>query len=348
MTAGADARGTVTAPPAPPSPKQPSQVFDAPDLSAPGAVLTDAEIDFFVRHGFVVKKRLLAASAANAALDRTWRHLLDRVPMADGKGALRQHDRSTWVSPAWGPMPPTPTDGPHAGRAPIVYSGATVKLHDLGAAGFLVRLVPNNPKVRRVAEGLLGNLRPSRRTRGVYALFPTRQDEGEAETRIADALLPHTDQVCQQLNACAYLDDVPPHGGGFTVYPGSHKALFHAHRFAANWSPLPHFAEVMREVATETAPLELTGSKGDVVFWHGRLVHSAGVHFGQHIRWAVFADFTHNGETLSDDEHRALGQFEWFKDTRLLRSDIETTTCEGKDDDAHPEAMWRGWRLAGR
>lgn len=336
----------------PPPVKKPSQVFDAPDLSADGQVLSAAEIAFFIEHGFVVKKRLLASSAVDAALERIWRHLLENVPLADD-GVLRQDDPSTWVSPPWAPMPPTPDAGPHEGRAPLVYSGAMVRLHDLGAADFLVRLVPNNPRVRRVAAALLGDLRPSSRTRGVYALFPTRQDaagpeDGEAaEARVADALLPHTDQVCQQLNACAYLDDVPPRGGGFTVYPGSHTALFHAHRFSANWSPLPHFGDVMREVTAGTTPLELAGHKGDVIFWHGRAVHSSGPHFGEHIRWAVFADFMQDGETLSDDEHRALGLFEWFKDTKLLRHDVETAAGVGRDaahGRQHP--MWHGWRLA--
>ena len=354
MDANAVARRTggsaVEGGPAPPV-KKPSQVFEPPHLSARGQVLSDAEIEFFVEHGFLVKKRLLAASGVDAALDRAWRHLLENVPLADN-GVLRQDDPGTWVSPRWAPMPPTPQAGPHEGRAPLVYSGAMVRLHDLGAADFLVRLVPNNPRVRRVATTLLGVLRPSHRTRGVYALFPTRQDADEpdeteaAEARVADALLPHTDQVCQQLNACAYLDDVPPRGGGFTVYPGSHKALFHAHRFSANWSPLPHFGDVMRQVIAETTPLELAGHKGDVIFWHGRTVHSSGPHFGKHVRWAVFADFMHEGETLTDDEHRALGLFEWFKDTKLLRHDVETAAGTGQEaahGRCHP--MWRGWRL---
>lgn len=347
-TSGPSAKDAPAAPPR----KQPSRVFDPPDLAAAGEALSAAEVGFFVEHGFLVKKRLLAASAVEAALDRIWRHLLDNVPLADN-GVLRRDDPSTWISPPWAPMPPTPQVGPHQGRAPLIYSDAMVRLHDLGAADFLLRLVPNNPRVRRVAAALLGDLRASSRTRGVYALFPTRQavdapqDGAAAEASISAALLPHTDQVCQQLNLCAYLNDVPPRGGGFTVYPGSHKALFHAHRFSANWSPLPRFADTMRQVIQETVPLELTGCRGDVIFWHGRAVHSSGPHFGRHIRWAVFADFMQEGETLSDDEHRALGLFEWFKDTKLLRHDVETAAgagAEAADGRHHP--MWRGWRLA--
>ena len=181
---------------------------------------------------------------------------------------------------------------------------------------------------------LLGELRPSSRTRGVYALFPTTSADDE-ESRIVRALGPHTDQVCQQLNACAYLDDVPPRGGGFTVYPGSHRIMHRAHRLAANWSPLPTFRDAMRQVVAEIEPFELAGRKGDVIFWHGRTVHSAGAHLSRDIRWALFADFTHDRETLSDEEHRDAGLYEWFKDAKLFRADHEA----GED-------MWQGWRLA--
>ena len=342
-----------TTPEAPRRPrKRPSRVCEAPDLSQPGKVLSEAEVEFFVRNGFVAKKRLLAADAVDDAVERIWQHLLDRVPMdAAASRGLRRDDPDTWLDPPWAPMPPVPKAGPHAGRQRIVHSGATVKLHDLGAADFLLRLLPNAPQVRRVAEAMLGDLRPSCRTRGVYALFPTRRgasgtDSGDEQARIVKALTPHTDQVCQQLNVCAYLDDVPARCGGFTVYPGSHRLLFGAHRFAANWSPLPTFADAMRQVVAEIEPLELTGDKGDVIFWHGRTVHSAGAHFGRGIRWAVFADYMRDEETLSDQEHMAVGLYEWFKDAKLLRDDEPTSGAQPapEDDVRHP--MWRGWRLA--
>ena len=321
----------------PPPERKASRVFQAPALAAAGKVVTEAEIAFFVANGFLVKKGLLAHSRVDAALERAWRHLLDRVPIDRESGlTLRRDDPATWRDPRWAPMPPVPKAGCHEGRQRIVHTGNTVKLHDLGAANCFVELLPANPGVRRVATALLGDLRPSRRTRGVYALFPKRGPKREADERgIATALQPHTDQVCQQLNVCTYLDDVPPRCGGFTVYPGSHRLMFRAHRLAANWSPRPDFRATLHRVIDEIEPVEIVGGKGDVVFWHGRTVHSAGAHFGAGIRWALFADFTHDRPVLSDDEHRALGQYEWFKDTKLFRDDIE---AEGDD-------MWQGWRL---
>ena len=317
---------------------KPSKVFEMPDLAAAGQVLSQREIDFFVDNGFLVKKGLLDTDGVTAAMERVWAHFLAHVPMdAAIAASLKPHDPSTWRDPVWGPKSKPDETGFYQGRQRISFGGATVKMHELGAADFLVDLVPNNPDVRAAATALLGDLRPSERTRGVYALFPTTvtDDESGQARRDATALGPHTDRVCQQLNACAYLDDVKPRNGGFTVYPGSHRIMFRAHRYAANWSPLPGFRDAVKRVVAEIQPVELVGEAADVIFWHGRTVHSSGIHTGDDIRWAVFADFTRDFETLDADEHRALGQYEWFKDAKLFR-----------DDALAGEDMWEGWALA--
>lgn len=306
----------------------PSDVFDMPELAEAQAVVSPAEARFFIDNGFLVKRGLIGPAALGQAMDRVWTHFGERVPMADGVPAVDREQPDSWRSPEWGEMPPADTSGAFEGRQRVVYSGTTVKLHELGAASFLKRLVPNHPAVRGVAEALLGpDLRPSTRTRGVYAIFPR-------ESPAVGRLGPHTDQVCQQLNVCVYLDDVPPRSGGFTVYPGSHRIMFQAHETEANWSPHTGYRDAIRKVAKEIRPVEFAGPAGTVIFWHGRTVHSSGIHTGDRIRWAVFADFTQNRETLSPDEHRALGQFEWFKDTELFRH-----------DSAVGEGMWGGWNV---
>lgn len=321
-----------------PSARRPS-VYSAPRLATPGVHLSPAEASFFVANGFFVKHGLLSATAIDGARDRIWTHLLDRVPRRTG-APLRRDDPATWVAPRWAPRPPTPKAGPHAGRRRIDYGGTAVKLHDLGSASYLLRLVPNDPALREVATALLGDLRPSQRSRGVYALFPNTASK---HPDLGSALSPHTDRVCQQLNVCVYLDDVPPRSGGFTLYPGSHRTMFKAHRYHANWSPTQDYDTAIEQATTTTTPLEIAGAKGDAIFWHGRTIHSAGAHLGEGIRWAVFADYTHCRPTLSDDEHHAVGQYEWFKDAKLFREDAIVEV----GDDAASEAMWRGWRLGG-
>lgn len=313
-----------------------SRVFSAPDLAAPGVVLSPAEIRFFKQHGFLVKHALLHHDAMAAALDRVWEHLLEVVPCDPHSGwRLDRNDPSTWVNPRWAPMPPHPQSGPHEGRAPVEYNGGIVKLHTLGQADFLLHGFANHPRVREVARGLLGPaLRSTRFFRGVYAIFPTRNGTGEQAELERRRPTPHTDHGCQQLNACVYLGDVGPRAGGFTVYPGSHARMFREHRYEANWSPLPSYPSALQEVACAVEPLELTARQGSVIFWHGRLAHTPGIHLSHAIRWAAFADYTHERPELTDDEHRALGQYEWFKDAKLFRQDFETSSN-----------LWRHWAI---
>ena len=320
----------------PPIEKKPSVVFEMPALSKAGETVSAAEVAFFVDDGFLVKKRFIEETALEMALREIWAYLRRNVPMADGAVVPSPDDATTWASPEWAPMPPAGESGPYQGRQRIVYAGRTVKLHDLGDAECLLDLVPNHPGVRAVAQALLGEaLKPSERTRGVYAVFPNACDaDPEDPSRLTRPLGPHTDQVCQQLNACAYLDDVPARSGGFTVYPGSHKIMFRAHRYESNWSPLPSFRDAVRQVVAEIEPYDLVGGKGDVIFWHGRMAHSSGVHLAEAIRWAVFADFTLDRAVLSPEEHQRIGQFEWFKDAKCFAEDAPV----GED-------MWRSWRL---
>ena len=338
--------------------QQASIVYQPPPLAVPGVAVSAAEVDFFVANGFLVKRGLLDEAATELALDGAWAHLLDRVPRQPG-WHLRREDPATWVDPQWAPLPPTPKAGPHTGRRRVDWDGTTVKLHDFGSNEQLVRLVPNNPAVRGIATALLGDLRPSSRTRGVYALFPkapeataAKRQAEPSEEAVGAAMGPHMDRVCQQLNVCVYLDDVPPRCGGFTLYPGSHRRMFREHRYHANWSPVAEYGAVVARLARATQPVELAGAKGDAIFWHGRMVHSAGAHFGERVRWAVFADFTHDRPTLTDDDHHAVRQFEWFKDTKLFRDDALVAAPAGGNDapatgQAGAEQMWRGWRLGG-
>ena len=310
----------------------PSTVFRMPQIASSGIALNDDEISFFRENGFLVKTGLVDIPSCERALSRVWDYVMQHVvDMSDKENNLDRNDRSTWLNPSWRTMPPAPKSGFYEGRQPIFAYGIALKLHRLGSEDFLVDLLPRNPKVRSIAELLLSSsLRRSTRTRGVYALFPRERTESAKPGRLG----PHTDRVCQQLNTCLYLDDVLPRGGGFTVYPGSHRIMYRAHERDANWSPLDSFPDRMNEVVSTIKPLELIANKGDVIFWHGRTVHTAGIHHNEDIRWAVFGDYCEDRPVLTDDEHRAAGQYEWFKDTELYRTDWPV------DDD-----MWAHWNI---
>lgn len=293
--------------------------------------LSAEEIEFFKQNGFLIKKNLLPPDAVAATLDKAWEYLLGNVPSAEHVKIQRSSPKS-WFDPQWGNMSSVPKSGFYEGRQPNIYQGTTVKLHDCGNADYILDLLPNKAEVRTIAHLFLGDkLKPTQRTRGVYAIFPTKRNDKPITGRM---LGPHADRVCQQLNVCAYLDEVPPRNGGFTLYPGAHRIMHYAHHCEANWSPKPDYIEYVKTVVREITPFELVGSAGDVIFWHGRMIHSAGIHIGPNIRWAVFGDFCQDRPFLTDDEHREVGQYEWFKDTRLFR-----------EDHSPSNDMWKSWNI---
>ena len=315
-----------------------SAVFEMPDLSEPGEVLSIKEIEFFKENGFLIKKNLLDQDKLNRALEQVWIHLLDKVPILEESGwHLSRENRDSWMNPQWAEMKPHPSSGPYQGRQPLEHYGRIVKMHDIFDIDYLADLLPREPDVQLIVRNFLGeNLRSNVSTRGAYAIFPTRNEKDPTgKKRLTGASLgPHTDQVCQQLNVCAYLNDVKPRNGGFTLYPGSHKIMFRRHEFEANWSPLESYNTGIQAVIEDIEPLELIAGKGSCIFWHGRMVHSAGIHIGDDIRWAVFADFTQEREILSEEEHRKLGQYEWFKNAKLFRHDRRVSGD-----------MWRSWKI---
>ena len=315
-----------------------SDIYEPPELAVPGELLSAAEIDQFKTFGFLFKRGLIDATDLTQAMNRIWEVLLATVPPAEESNwQLRPDQPETWQSPQWAPMPPADKSGFFEGRQRTFASGRAIKMHEIGNQEFLLELVPNNPKIKAVAQQLLSDrLKPIERTRGVYALFPARQKTDNNGSWITGrALGPHTDRVCQQLNVCAYLEDVPPRSGGFTVYPGSHRLMFKAHTYEANWSPNEQFPSAMQQVVASIKPVEFSGKRGDVVFWHGRTVHTAGIHTGDAIRWAVFADYTEDRPLVDADGHRAVGQYEWFKDAKLFQHDEQAS-----------EDLWRSWRIS--
>ena len=109
---------------------------------------------------------------------------------------VRRDDPTSWVGAS------VNADGNHGGG-----------LRSLGHLPWMLDLVPNDPNVRAIATALLGPLRPSLRTRGVYVIFPREPDNRPPLS--GAALGPHNDGVAQQLNVMCYLDPVGPRCGGF-------------------------------------------------------------------------------------------------------------------------------------
>ena len=109
-----------------------------------------------------------------------------------------------------------------------------------------------------------------------------------------------------------YIDDVPPNGGSFMVWPESHRAFYPT--FTSQYLRDQDEAayEKVRTAFNQRTPVDTHGQAGDIVFWHHRLGHMASPNTSRQLRQAVLYDF--------------------------LKQDIEQTQQEPPQKD-----MWRDW-----
>ena len=304
-----------------PAPKDPEAAFGTkaapvhrplsitPDLDPPGADalgLTAEEIEQFRTQGFVVKRGLIPKRGFAPFIDLWWRQ-----PPAIEAGLTP--DPRTWAAPGerwirenrWGlaenwmgggawPSPddkrPGATVGERVGRLPYKLtrdrSNDVWRWHGIGHDPAFVAATSAHPRMLHMVEALLGApVKRPRRNRGIYAVFPLDPEAPES------MLGPHMDQSMTEMSAVTYLDDVPPNSGGFTIYPTSPQLLYPTSEQALNWVATERSTEVMDRIKAEIQPLEFTGKAGDVIFCHGWMVHSAGIHVTGKIRMAAVQDF---------------------------------------------------------
>jgi hypothetical protein len=84
-----------------------------------------------------------------------------------------------------------------------------------------------------------------------------------------------------------YFDEVVPRGGGFTVWPGSHRktaGYFQNHSYGEYMDDYP---EVHSDLELGPAH-EITGEAGTLVLWHHNIVHGAAPNHADRIRMAGF------------------------------------------------------------
>lgn len=292
--------------------------------------LDAADFEFFKQHGYLIKRGVLTqeSTAFASAIDMFW----NSVP----NQALRRDNPRTWLNdPAshW-----QPEDHPRVGTL----IGTNWKMRSRGENGigtqrFLVESLANHPAMLKLATSFLGaGIRRVRRVRGVYGVFPMVD-------QTHDKLHPHGDYMASQLSAMVLLSDVPPQCGGFTLWPGSH------HRMHLCWdrvngsvitgARVQRYPQTRDQLLRDTAPVEFTGFAGDVIFWHPRVIHSAGVNYSATtdepmVRMLAPIDYQRSGETELDDLEYGPGpKYQWWVDTRNVKEDVAST----KDN------IWHGW-----
>lgn len=292
--------------------------------------LERTDVAFFKQHGYLIKRGLLADQTS--AIQEANEHFWANVP---GHG-LRKDDPATWVD--------KPTSHWRAEDHPRVGSllGTNWKMRSRGETGigteaFLVDELANHPKMHDIASKFLGaRIKPVRRVRGIYGVLPL-SDIAQ------DRMYPHGDYMASQLSAMVLLCDVGPRCGGFTVWPGSHRRMHmcwdRVSGSTITADRVERFPQERDQLLRDTRPVEFTGSAGDVIWWHPRLIHAAGVNYSFEtndpiVRILTPIDYQRIGETYVDDLEFGPGpKYQWWVDTRNVLEDVAST----------PDNLWHGW-----
>lgn len=234
-------------------------------------VLSEDDIRFFKREGYLIKRGVMDPDLCARARERLW----DEPPPS-----IKRDDPESWVGPI---KPEEESDDPEN-----LKKGFGWRYRRLGKEPWMAEMLPRSEFVKSAADQLLGEGRYilPERVRGIYCTLP--QPEG-AERKPRHL---HVDAHPFNFAIVSYIDTVEPDGGGFTVWPKSHqKFFFDYHSRYAN-EPTPQLEVDRAEFLSDEANSYQTfGEAGDIVFWHHRMGHMASINYTKQIRKAVLTDF---------------------------------------------------------
>ena len=281
--------------------------------------LTTEQLGFFKENGYLIVPSLLNRALCAKARGLLWASLPEDAD-------IRRDDPDSHI----GPFPEKDvSEDPLNWRVGFRWQ---IRRHSTDED--MIRLVYND-KLMRIAKQLLGGelrepvaggarmgsqgpawpngpIDPAQNSegiRGIYATLPFPDDAAKAHPD-SNA---HTDGHPFMLSVVGLIDDCPEGGGAFTVWPGSHRRLFHKCEMRYDKPRIPFYdhmpsykgllesksyLEELTKILNDTEPVECSGNAGDVVFWHHRMVHCAGENHSKVIRQAVLGDL--NREDLDN------------------------------------------------
>ena len=148
-------------------------------------------------------------------------------------------------------------------------------------------------------------------SRGLYCTLPNSPSPGP-EYRGS-----HSDGACYgrwRLQFAAYIDDLPPNSGGFTVWPGSHTRIWdkqweaykegekHTDKHLTDRKAGGYSDAVIGQIKVDTKPVDTHGPAGSVVLWHTTILHMAGQNCSDDvIRQATIYGYLKTRAALSDE-----------------------------------------------
>ena len=256
--------------------------------------LTEEEIRFFKREGYLAKRGVMDPDLMAQARDYLWEGAPSR---------MRRDDPETWVGPF---RPDEEDEDPKNQRR-----GFTWKYREPVHKALLSEMLPTNPTILGWAEQLLGKGEVAHppRVRGIYCKLPMGAHPEEPTVFHVDVLIPLT----PRLGLIGLIAHIPPHGGGFTVWPKSHRAFYGAlarpevTQMVANSPSRRERVDGYKEAVAhfnKQPYVDCHGDAGDIFFWHHLLAHSAGYNRSEQIelRQAVLSDYVKEKAETSADE----------------------------------------------
>ena len=242
-------------------------------------MLADEEINAFFTQGYCVARVSLPEGVVERAINTVW---------ALCPTSFDRHAPDTWQG-EFRDCCKTQSIDERRGR---------VKFREcLRDQRWLYDLSAGNTEILEAVGDLIGEPVPPQYVRGLYPVFRTTRRPPEG----------HCDQHKFQVGVVLYLSHVFPHGGGFTVWPASHHEMAKHHGSLGGKDRLRTFNKAVARVEASTRPIEVTGPPGTVVFWHHRLVHTAGINTLPQVRHATLCDFKNERFlAAADDKTRGL------------------------------------------
>ena len=297
--------------------------------------LTSAEVEFFMREGYIIRRQVLDPALLAAATDRWWQ--------TNQVKRLQRDQPYSWLQPF---TAEESSADDHNQRA-----GMSWRCRGIANEELLLDLLPR--RLFLAAEQLCGvgsliwpegktkpgfnfghpggNFHgkgtPGQACRGVYCNLPSP----DAERKSIDGHVDGWANDRWRLSCHCFLGDspggVPAAGGGFGIWPTSHRQLWHRHRgtsysafFAQThlsdsdlaamppeaWQESEEYERTLRRIRDTITPVDCALAPGDVILWHHRMMHTGGgwQNLSRHIRAALIYDFTRKDEGEQPHNHR--------------------------------------------
>ena len=264
--------------------------------------LSEREIRFFIKNGFIVKRKILGPELCAIARDRLW--------AGNTSASLKRKELETWIKGISQADRVSTSDGVYDRSKQYSW-----RLRELSGDEDMLKLLPL--RVFSWFEQLLGEneiVEPEitssvrdpdprecrlrgwpvwggKELRGIYCVLPEKRVPSSPSLRQSALAGAHIDPEPVHLVVSGYIDRVPEDGGGIAVFPESHRLLYEADPQSADIAchsilHPPHTetgaAEFvlpqpkgLKDSLNDIESYEFFGEEGDVILWHGRIFHSA-------------------------------------------------------------------------